>query len=664
MKLADFIPYVQGIAPIQGGKEVDDEVRNLLLTDGADFIMQHDLWKMRKGLLDKQYYEGDAACVLPINVLKYVHGVIGGGKDKRYNPLGHQNWDRAIGLIKGRLDTGDRRFNSIFGTEEAKELNYVQALKRLKPLGLICEFTENGVAFKGTEQQIFRLVNSEIRRIGGIRFLNALFSTIEYDNDIHRFVLPRQGNMPKVTEISIDLPYNFMLNVGLRHLKHDGERGIKDKDIRRVIDICRDICFACYPVQEWSIWGDIFYVDKSPIEYIRNLVYKKSIYGLDQASPEYVKGFLRFTIDYIKSRPELFQFKLGFGLDDYLTVMDAVMALTSSEKIRIVDVGKIRTRLDRRTLSAILQWLCQPVSKVNDGYYSPMEYERVSYWPTPIFTDKTNMILMPTSISAWGWVEALLAAIRQVDSSVDKEMGTIIEKYVAHKFGQHGISSIGGEYQQPKTGECDHVVVTNDRVVFIEDKKKPLTRAAYSGVFKNILSDLTQSLVASQQQCLQHQEDLMKAGQLAMTDKETGVVTTLDNSILKFENISLSLPDYGPIQSRIILKQVLDLIIRNDFHADTANITDPEELKDIQARVADLAKKQKKLRSSVAFLAEQQNDGRFDPFFDSWFMSLEQLTFVIEHSDSNDKFYEILKKIKYTTVGTLDFYNEWRVFCR
>ena len=44
-------------------------------------------------------------------------------------------------------------------------------------------------------------------------------------------------------------------------------------------------------------------------------------------------------------------------------------------------------------------------------------------------------------------------------------------------------------------------------------------------------------------------------------------------------------------------------------------------------------------------------------------MSLEQLTFVIEHSDSNDKFYEILKKIKYTTVGTLDFYNEWKVFC-
>lgn len=44
-------------------------------------------------------------------------------------------------------------------------------------------------------------------------------------------------------------------------------------------------------------------------------------------------------------------------------------------------------------------------------------------------------------------------------------------------------------------------------------------------------------------------------------------------------------------------------------------------------------------------------------------MSLEQLTFVIEHSDSNDKFYEILRKIKYEIVGMPNFYNECKVFC-
>lgn len=39
MKLADFIEYVHGIAPIRSDRDVDDEVKNLLLTDGAAYIM-------------------------------------------------------------------------------------------------------------------------------------------------------------------------------------------------------------------------------------------------------------------------------------------------------------------------------------------------------------------------------------------------------------------------------------------------------------------------------------------------------------------------------------------------------------------------------------------------------------------------------------------------
>ena len=105
------------------------------------------------------------------------------------------------------------------------------------------------------------------------------------------------------------------------------------------------------------------------------------------------------------------------------------------------------------------------------------------------------------------------------------------------------------------------------------------------------------------------------------------------------------------------------MVYKSDFHADTANIKDQEELKDIQARVSDLANKQKKLRASIDFMMQYKQDKHYKPFFDSWFMSLEQLTFVIEHSDSNDRFYEVLRKIKYCTTGILDFFNEWRVFC-
>ena len=661
----EFIAYCKGLPSLPVGKNVDDRITTLLLTSGTDYITQRELRRLKECLLDKQYIEGDINCVVPIRILRFVLGTIGGGKDKHLNPLGHQNWEEAIGLIKKRLEDGDNRFASIIvDDDEAKELKYAKAIKHLMKYGLEYEFTEGGILFKGSDQKIYGHINQEVKRIGGIRFLNKVFAGIEYDRDLQRFVLPKQGNTLKPTDKEVEYPYNFMLNIGLRHLKHDGDSRVTEEEILEVISLSRDICFVCYPVLEWSIWGYIFHPNKDAIEYMRDLIYLKSVYGLDQASPRYVADFIRFSIDYIKARPDVFGFQLDFSLDEYMSVMEAVMGMSEADRIKVIDVYQIRPRIGRKAFVSIMSHICQRVSKVNDGYYSPMDYEKVSYWPAPVFVDKNKVVLMPTSVSAWGWVEALMAAIRQVDGSVDKEMGTIIEKYISHKFSMKGISCIGGEYQKPKTGECDHVVVTQDRVIFIEDKKKPLTRAAYSGVFKNILSDLAQSLVASQQQCFQHQEDLIKEGQLVMTDKGTGAVETLDNKIQTFESISLSLPDYGPIQARVVLNQVLDLVYRSDFQADTANVKDPEELKDIQARVSDLAKKQKKLRASIDFMMQYKQDKHYKPFFDSWFMSLEQLTFVIEHSDSNDRFYEVLKKIKYCTAGTLDFFNEWRVFCR
>lgn len=660
----DFISYCKSVPSIQGGKDVEERVKALLLTDGADYITLRELTRLMECLLDKQYIEGDVHCKMPIQILRRVQGMIGGGKDKHFHPLGHQNWDEAIGLIKKRIEDGEKMFESpVVGNDEAKELKYSAAIKHLLKYGLEYEFVDDGINFKGTEQRIFSYINQRVRRIGGVRFLNRMFAGIVFDGDLHRFILPKQGNILKPMDREVEYPYNFMLNIGLRHLKHGGESGVTEQEMLEVISLCRDICFVCFPILEWSIWGYIFYPNKNPIEYMRDLIYMKSIYGLDQTSPLFVTDFLRFAIGYIKARPETFKFQLDFTLDEYLAVMDAAMTLSTPKKVKMVKKYQLSPRIGKKALACIMDNVCQRVSRVNDGYFSPMDYERVNYWPTPIFTDKGSLVLMPSSISAWAWVEALMAAIRKVDSSVDKEMGTIIEKYISYKFSKQGITCIGGEYQKPKTGECDHVIVAQNWVVFIEDKKKPLTRAAYSGVFKNILSDLAQSLVASQQQCFQHQEDLIKEGQLVMTDKETGAVTTLDNKIQTFESISLSLPDYGPVQARVVLNQVLDLVYRSDFHADTANVNDPEELKDIQARVSDLAKKQKKLRASINFMIQYKQDKHYKPFFDSWFMSLEQLAFVIEHSDSNDRFYEVLKKIKHCTAGTLDFFNEWRVFC-
>ena len=49
------------------------------------------------------------------------------------------------------------------------------------------------------------------------------------------------------------------------------------------------------------------------------------------------------------------------------------------------------------------------------------------------------------------------------------------------------------------------------------------------------------------------------------------------------------------------------------------------------------------------------------PFFNSWFLNLEQFIFVINLSNSNDDFYEKLKDWKYVTFGCQDFYLEYYI---
>lgn len=49
------------------------------------------------------------------------------------------------------------------------------------------------------------------------------------------------------------------------------------------------------------------------------------------------------------------------------------------------------------------------------------------------------------------------------------------------------------------------------------------------------------------------------------------------------------------------------------------------------------------------------------PYFDSSFMNLGQLLETINLSKDNDSFYEKLKKNKFITFGTLDFYREFEM---
>jgi len=662
MKVVDFIGLCNGTQAAAYQDYSDEEIGNLLLTAAPDFITYEQLYKLQDCLYVKQFVEGDRDCELAARIISHINSVVGGGKDKHFYPLSDPNWQQAIGLMKADFEHGDNRFNQVLMPRKPRNLKYAESLKRLIKRGLTYKFDENyRLVFDDTERAILREINDTVREIGGVRFLNELFSTLHYDGNLHRFLVDGGRNTMSPLKREVEYPVNYMLNLGIRHIKHAGEKVADIKAaMQDIMELCRDMCFVEYPVQAWDIWNDIFHADKGAMEYLQALVFKKSIYGLDQASPVFVRQLCNFMVNYHVNHQGLFTIPEELDLQKYMLLMDFCMNIADDRRIVKTHKSKIRTRLSRMELEALLSVVAIRESKVNDGYNDPSDYLCVNHWPYPLIIDNKDILTMlPKPIMAWAWLEAVMGILRKQNRNFDGEMGTIIECFLKERMTKRGIRHVCGEYEIPVKGECDHVVVASDRLFFIEDKKKPLTRSAYSGNTDDIIIDLAKSLVLAQEQCHGHAEDLIKNHGLDMMEKETKATYHLDDSIAKFDYISLSLSDYGPAHMRFLTKRILDTFHNSQFGVNTSVYSDPDDVKRITKSIKQVNHYLDELRKHISFLSSVKSERPYQAFFDSWFLSLEQMTFLIEQSSSSDELKDNMRKIKFGTHGCYDFYMEW-----
>lgn len=637
----------------------DGRINTLLLTADKSPVTYQIVYNLRYCLLVKQYLEDDKDAELAARILDYIISVVGAGSDKSFLPFSHSNWVEAVGVIKAKLNQENSESSSILMPQEEKAREYAQAVKRLTAVGLTYHFENHQIAFDGVTD-VLNSLNKSVRFIGGRAFLNELFTLLDFKEERQRFSIPRQGNVSFAIKREVEYPYNYMMNLGLLHIRHDGEKVSNlHMETQRIMDLCRDICFVLYPVQAWDIWEDIFHVNKSALEYIRDLIFKKSIYGLEQSSPVYVEDLCQFVVEYHNSHPKLFKIQKDFTLDDFLTFMKWCFANAEDKRIKRVHRNRIHLRFTRRVLDGLLSTLCIRESQLNKGFLSPSDYLSVNYWPFPLIIDNKNVLtMMPRSIMAWWWMEALMAIIRSSNNNFESEMGTIVECYLKQIMSKQGINHVYGEYTKPVTGECDHVIVASDRLVFIEDKKKALTRSAYSGNTDDIILDLSKSLVLSQEQCHGHAVDLLKNKGLDLTDKNGGH-HMLDDSVKVFDYISLSLSDYGPMQSRVLLNKVLELFVENRLCVDEMHYEDPAVGKRYQKEVGKINGYLDELCSHIKYLAGFYKNTSYKPFFDSWFITLEQMVFLLKQSHSSDELYSNMKKVKFCTHGIYDFFDEW-----
>lgn len=255
-------------------------------------------------------------------------------------------------------------------------------------------------------------------------------------------------------------------------------------------------------------------------------------------------------------------------------------------------------------------------------------------------------LIVDRSMCGWGYVEALLTALRPLDQNLDTKVGTAMETFVEGEFASHNVDVFSGDYDEGGHGECDIAVPTPEVLVFLELKKKTLTRRARAGNDAELLLDLAGSLLDAHAQAGWHEVRITKAGFLDIVRDGDTRRLSLDGRGI--EKIALGMLDFGSFQDRTMLKQFLEATLNVNFGS--SNLAYDKKLKKINVVLEEM---REQLNAAHAGKTEIRQ-----PFFNCWFMSIPQLLILLDEVSDPATFKRALWNYRHMVTGTSDLYFE------
>lgn len=249
--------------------------------------------------------------------------------------------------------------------------------------------------------------------------------------------------------------------------------------------------------------------------------------------------------------------------------------------------------------------------------------------------------------SCYSVIEAISNYYRDKIKSFDSQLGYFVEQFVKDKVSAIGVNIKSGEYvnSDKKSGEIDTAIEFDDLIVLIETKKKSLTKKSKSGHWLGVINDVHKSLLDSQYQALGHEYSLLKDKEITFKNGEAFQLN--DRPI---EKISMILFDYGAIQDRTIIRQLLPMYLNCTFSSEDAETY--SSLKELYKKCLEYRDLYLKYES---MFVEKENI----PFFGCWFLSVSQLLILLDGVKDFKDFKKALWQTRHITMKTFDWYYEY-----
>ena len=469
-------------------------------------------------------------------------------------------------------------------------------------------------------------IENFIKKIGGRFCLKSIFEKLQSKYSLHlqRYLLPKQF-INYNEEPKLEIPYNFLINISLKHIKEKGKTKYQNqKYLDKLFNLSSKYVFL-FDLQDFHNINKNLFPQHWTIETLYKNILYDNVFRFKQMSIYNISYIIKYLFnDYDREFVE----KLGFSLNDYLALICKLYNNPNNYMIEFP--SKI---FDSKELE-ILNFISHFNYDINHEYVKLQDFTKINFISKPLIKLDNSYLLIDKNYCSWGFYEVILKSLSYPD------IGKNLESLIYKKLSERGYKLYKGKYKngQQEDGECDIVIETNKKIIFIEVKKKAITSKALEGNEVKIVEDIIDSFIHSQEQILRHEYSLKSDNKISFENGDVFYLNKRD--IVK---VSISLFDNFTLNDKLMAVNIFEFFQKLRF------LNPTKQLEEKNRKIENIIKK---LNLIYKDKPQDYKNSRYDIYF----LSLELFLFYLKINKSID---EVLQDVRQVSFGRGDLFFEY-----
>ncbi|NJO55906.1 MAG: hypothetical protein HC834_05590 [Rhodospirillales bacterium] len=521
-------------------------------------------------------------------------------------------------------------------------INVAESAAKLRTEGFIVSAKQGAIVIDD-EADLVRHIESFIDDVGGDIVARVIFNALYFEPRFGRYRLIRNVGMGH-GQRSPTVPIGYVLNLAARSMGQNTEAPFNASEsdilqkIRRMLELATWYV-ATKDVEPYSYLERMLFRPSEIFTLLHQIITYDEVFLFPQMAPKHVLEVIGGA--FVEFSDEECRRSWGGTPSEVAHVCRQILDIATNTRGPYIFP---RPKPDDTPMCADVIARFIHVGRPNREYRYPSNYPDLLERP---LLDRKNEELMIPDVHWCGpaFYEAMAQSLRDSHvEHVDTRIGPGVEHMIHQALRRRGIRFASGEYQNSylaRTLECDCVIETEQMILIVEIKKRSLAPSSRRGNDMSLLFDLCAGLLKSQVQALRHEIQFRREGRIEFVD---GTVVNAGNR--DYENISITLTEYGTLHDRESAQQFLRTALTCDFGVPDSVASSPmvKEIEDLQ----------RKLRDCVGELARLEAP-QPDVFFTSAFLSVPQVLILLDDVKDANGLASAFLSTRHTSTGTGDF---------